>query len=67
MKRKEKGAGVTSPDGGCTAKDTSSPYTGCGHRDAGNRTIQDLFRCLSCGHSENADVNAAKTILTTIV
>ena len=25
---------------------------------------QDVFRCQVCGHEENADVNAAKNILT---
>ncbi|MCL5953468.1 MAG: transposase, partial [Nitrospirae bacterium] len=28
-----------------------------------NRTTQALFRCVSCGHAENADLNAARNIL----
>ena len=28
-----------------------------------NRQSQELFRYVQCGHSENADVNAAKNIL----
>ncbi len=29
----------------------------------GNRTSQATFRCLACGHADNADINAAKNIL----
>jgi len=43
-------------------------YTGrtcriCGHESAGNRKTQSVFACVACGHTENADVHAAKTIL----
>jgi putative transposase len=31
--------------------------------DKGNRRTQSAFICLTCGHAENADVNAAKNIL----
>lgn len=34
----------------------------CGHRDPESR-IRDLFRCVNCGHVDNADVNAARVIL----
>ena len=35
----------------------------CGLTDKRNRLSQELFRCQTCGHSDNADVNAAKNIL----
>jgi len=44
-------------------KYTSQKCSLCGHTDAGNRKSQGSFVCLSCGHSENADLNAAKNIL----
>ncbi|MEU0519208.1 transposase [Streptosporangium sp. NPDC006007] len=36
----------------------------CGKVDEKSRESQALFRCASCGHTEHADVNAAKNILT---
>jgi len=36
----------------------------CGHIDAANRVTQSLFCCTSCGHTENADVNAGKVLLS---
>lgn len=42
---------------------TSQTCNRCGCVDAGNRTAQAIFACLSCGHAENADMNAAKNIL----
>lgn len=38
----------------------------CGLTDPENRSEQAVFRCLSCGHSENADVNAARNILAAV-
>jgi putative transposase len=42
---------------------TSQRCSACGHLDSGNRPSQAVFACLACGHTENADVNAAKNIL----
>ena len=44
------------------AKHTSQTCGQCGHVDAGNRLTQAQFKCLNCGHTANADVNAAKVI-----
>jgi putative transposase len=43
---------------------TSQRCSCCGHVDKDNRRTQSSFACLACGHAENADVNAAKNILT---
>ena len=43
-------------------KYTSQECSVCGYIDKGNRKTQSAFVCLSCGHSENADFNAAKNI-----
>ncbi|OKH13190.1 type V CRISPR-associated protein C2c8 [[Limnothrix rosea] IAM M-220] len=43
-------------------KYTSQTCSQCGHVDAKNRKSQSDFTCVKCGHSENADVNAAKNI-----
>jgi len=58
-KGKERGRLVVPVD----PKHTSQRCSACGHTAPGNRPSQELFQCLSCGHSENADVNAAKNIL----
>jgi putative transposase len=42
---------------------TSQTCAQCGHVAAGNRVSQAVFRCLTCGHEANADVNAAINIL----
>jgi putative transposase len=42
---------------------TSQTCSECGHVDAENRKTQSVFKCVACGHRENADVNAAKNIL----
>ena len=43
---------------------TSLRCSCCEHTAKKNRVSQDVFRCQVCGHEENADVNAAKNILT---
>ena len=58
-KGKERGRNVVRVD----PKYTSQRCSVCGHTEAGNRPSQELFCCLKCGHTENADVNAAKNIL----
>jgi len=42
---------------------TSQKCFACGYTDSENRKTQELFECIKCGHSENADINAAKNIL----
>jgi putative transposase len=42
---------------------TSQRCSGCGHVHADNRLSQSAFLCQSCGHADNADLNAAKNIL----
>lgn len=44
-------------------KFTSLQCSVCGHTEKRNRITQDRFKCVKCGHYENADVNAAKNIL----
>lgn len=41
---------------------TSQRCSVCGHIAAESRKSQALFACVACGHSGNADVNAAKNI-----
>ena len=36
------------------------PVCGCIHHD--NRLVQSVFKCVNCGHTDNADLNAAKNI-----
>ena len=55
---KERGRSVVRVD----PKYASQRCSVCGYKEAGNRPSQELFRCLKCGHTENADVNAAKNI-----
>jgi IS605 OrfB family transposase len=43
-------------------RNTSRTCNKCGHCDKNNRKRQSEFVCQSCGHSENADLNAAKNI-----
>lgn len=42
---------------------TSQNCSVCGHEQAENRVTQSEFRCLSCGHEQDADLNAARNIL----
>jgi len=41
---------------------SSQECSECGHIDKDNRPTQSLFHCVSCGHTENADDNAAKVL-----
>ena len=41
---------------------TSQKCSKCGHTHEDNRKTQSEFKCISCGYSENADLNAAKNI-----
>jgi len=43
---------------------TSQMCSFCGHVSKENRRSQSIFGCQVCGHEENADINAAKNILT---
>lgn len=42
---------------------TSQKCSCCGHVSRDNRMTQAKFECVVCGHSENADINAARNIL----
>jgi len=44
-------------------KYTSQTCSECGYKHKDNRKTQSEFICMECGHSENADTNAAKNIL----
>jgi len=44
-------------------KHTSQTCNKCGHVNKSNRKSQSKFECISCRHSDNADVNGAKNIL----
>jgi len=41
---------------------TSQRCNACGHIYRGNRRTQSEFQCRSCGHRQNADLNASKNI-----
>lgn len=43
-------------------RNTSRTCSVCGHCEEANRKSQDQFLCLSCGHSDHADHNAAMNI-----
>ena len=42
---------------------TSQRCSCCGYVSRNNRQTQAKFECVECGHSENADINAARNIL----
>ena len=41
---------------------SSQTCSACGYRHRNNRESQAAFRCLPCGHAQNADVNAARIL-----
>jgi putative transposase len=43
-------------------RNTSQPCASCGHIARDNRD-KAKFRCLACGHTDHADINAAINIL----
>lgn len=43
-------------------RNTSRTCAECGHCEKGNRKTRDSFACLHCGHSVNADFNAARNL-----
>lgn len=45
-----------------SAHHTSQECADCGHTHPDNRKKQELFHCVCCGHSDNADRNAAEVI-----
>lgn len=45
-------------------KFTSQTCNECGEKDAKSRVSQSEFACTKCGHISNADINAAKNILS---
>ena len=42
---------------------TSQTCSACGVIDADSRRTQASFKCVACGHAQNADLNAARNIL----
>ena len=42
---------------------TSQTCSCCGHVAKENRLTQSIFKCVSCGHEDNADLNATYNIL----
>jgi IS605 OrfB family transposase len=43
-------------------RNTSRECRVCGHIEKANRKTRDIFACLACGHTADADVNAARVI-----
>lgn len=46
----------------CHSYLTSQECPSCGHYSKNNRPTQETFKCELCGHTDNADANAAKNI-----
>ena len=46
------------------ARNTSRTCAQCGHTEKDNRRTQAHFQCRACGHTDNADANAARNILS---
>jgi len=46
---------------------TSQECASCGYIDKKNRLSQSEFICQSCGHTDNADLNASKNILNRFI
>lgn len=46
---------------------TSQECPACGFSDKKNRLTQEMFKCQKCGHTDNADINAAKNILARFI
>ena len=44
------------------AHHTSQECADCSHTHPNNRKIQELFHCVSCGHTDNADRNSAEVV-----
>lgn len=57
-KAKQRGVKVVLVD----PRNTSRECSICGYTNKRNRKIQSDFICISCNHTENADLNAAKVI-----
>nr|WP_241899990.1 transposase [Deinococcus sp. UR1] len=54
--------GLCSPFNRSPYQYTSQRCNACGHTCRENRN-NEVFRCVSCGHEDHADWNAAKNIL----
>lgn len=61
LRQKGKQAGV--PVVFVDPKHTSQRCSECGHIAPENRESQAIFRCVACGYTEHADINAARNIL----
>lgn len=46
----------------CNPVNSSRECSECGHVSKENRVTQSEFKCVACGHEENADTNAGKNI-----
>jgi len=46
---------------------TSQRCSRCGHTEQGNRLRSEVFRCRRCGYADDADINAARNILSRLL